>query len=133
MSPDLARFGDVPGVLENHRMKDDKPLRNLSVPTDSCESRGQQVNKAAPDSPDRSVVSSCRNERQVFPTGIPLLVILDAPTEVRYIVGVQPVSVDLLDTPVLPHGSATRQIPRGPLAVPLCGLIFICCHCLLPP
>ena len=61
----------------------------MAVP-DSCEFRGQRMNKAAPDSSTWCIVSPHGNERQDFPPDLPLLVVLDAPTEVRSIVGFHP-------------------------------------------
>ena len=47
------------------------------------------------------------------------------PNEVRSIVGYHPVSVRLLDPPLLPCGYITRQIPHNPLVV-LCRVHLLC-------
>ena len=105
------------GALEGHRLEDDEPLRVPAALPDSRKFRGQRLDKAAPDPPARLVVPPSGHHCERSPSGLLFLVGLDLPTEVRSIVGVHQVSLDLLGPPILPRGYVPRQIPCGPLPV----------------
>ena len=92
----LAGFGHILGALEDHYLKYDESLSVPAALMESCEFRGQHANEAVPDFTARRVVPPCGHDRQVFPPCLPLLVVCNTPTEVRSIVGVHPVFVDLL-------------------------------------
>ena len=85
MSPDLTGLGDVSGALEGRRLEYDKPIRVPAALPDSCEFRGQRIDKAAPNSPSWRVIPHRGHDRQGSPEGLPRLVIFDPPTEVRSI------------------------------------------------
>ena len=84
--PYLAGFFHVPGALEDPHLKNNEPLYIPAALPDSCEFRGQSVNKTAPDSPTWRVVPLCGHDGQIFPPYLPVLVVCNAPTEVRFIV-----------------------------------------------
>ena len=125
---DLAQLGDVPGALQGHHLKDNEPLPVTVALPDSCYFRGQRVEKSAPESPARRVIPPRGHDLQGFPTGMSRLVVLDPPTEVRSIVGLHPVSINLFDPQILPNGNVPRQISCIPLTVPhLVPLLFSPC------
>ena len=121
---DLARLVDVSGALEVHRLEDYEPLRVPVVLPDSRELRGKFLDKVVPNLPARRVIFPSGHYHKRSPSSLTFLVDLDPPTEVRSIVGVHPVSVDLHDPPVLPCGYVPRHIPCSPPPRPLSPLAF---------
>ena len=63
LSPDLAQFFDMPGVLESYCLKDDEPLRVPAVLPYSCEFRGQRVDEVVPEYPAQHVIPPCGHDR----------------------------------------------------------------------
>ena len=103
------------GTLEGHRLEKCEPLHVQAALPNSREFCGQRLDKEAPDPPARRFVSPSKHHLQRSPSGLSFLVGLDPPTEVCSVIGVHPVSIDLLDPPVLPRGCVPRNIFCGPL------------------
>ena len=78
-SLDLTELGDMVVMLEVNRLKDNEPLRVPAALPDSCEFRGQRLDKAAPDYPAWRVIPPRKHCRQGSPAGLPRLVVLDPP------------------------------------------------------
>ena len=111
-------------------MEDNKPLRVPAALPDSREFRSQRLDEAAPDPPARRVVPPSGHHLHRLSSGLSFMVSLDPPTEVRSIVGVHQVSLDLLDPPVLLRGYVPQQIPHKPLPVlRLLWRTLCCCRC----
>ena len=123
--PYLSRLFDVPGALEGRRLKDNEPLRVPAALPDSCEFHVQSVDEVVPNSPFRCIIPPSRYNRQCFPTGLSLHVVLYYPTDMNSMVGVNPFSVDNFDPPVLPRGNVTGHISFSLLAISRCGLLFL--------
>ena len=114
-------------ALEGHQLEEDASLCIPAELPDYCEFCGQHLDESSPESLARRILPPRRHNHQGCPEFLPLLIVLDPPTEVRSIVGVNPFPVYLPDTPVLPHGYAPRQITHGPLPVRRLVCLFPCC------
>ena len=124
-SLDLTELGDMVVMLEGNRLKDNEPLRVPAALPDSCEFHVQSVDEVVPNSPFRCIIPPSRYNRQCFPTGLSLHVVLYYPTDMNSMVGVNPFSVDNFDPPVLPRGNVTGHISFSLLAISRCGLLFL--------
>ena len=122
----------MPGVLQDHQLEDNEPLCILVVLPKLCQFCGQCVHKSASNSATLHVITPCGHDRQRFPSRIPVVVGSHPPTEVQSIVGVYPISINLLDPPVLPRGYVTVKIPQYPLVV-FCVYLLLRSRCFRCP
>ena len=95
---DCLGCGDMMGSLQDHCMKDNEPLQVLlSVPY-PLQLPPQRLDKPTPDFTTRGVIATQWHDREVTPPCLPRRVVADASVQMRARIGMNPVSVDLLET-----------------------------------
>ena len=89
---------DMSGLLHDHRLKDDKPLRFPQSVPHPLELHPQRPNEPAPNSPTWRVIAPRWHGRKVTPPLLPRRVVTDASVQMCAWIGMNPVSIDLPET-----------------------------------
>ena len=85
--PDCVGCGDMTGLLQDHRLKDDEPLRVPQSVPHPVQLFHQGHHKASPDLPTWRVVAQGGNYREVTPPPLPNLIVPDTSIKVNARVG----------------------------------------------
>ena len=122
--PYRVGWGDILRSLQDHRLKDDEPLRvPLSVPLPT-HLFNQGPEKATPYISTWRVITTVGNDCEVTLSPLPHLVACDAPVEVIAGVGVHLVPIDLLESEVLRGRGVTQKTGGGRPPPPVCARVF---------
>ena len=95
---DRLGCGDTMGSLQDHRLKDDEPLRVPPSFPHPLQLLPQRPDKPTPDFTTWRVIAPRWHDRKVMPPRLPRRVVADASVQMRASIGMNPLSVDLPDT-----------------------------------
>ena len=114
---DCVGCGDMMGLLQDHRLKENEPLRVPQSVPHPTQLLHQVHHKASPNITTWHVVPPEGNDRKVTLLPHSSLIITNASMKVSAKVGVNPVPIDLLESEVFRGEGVAQQIFPPPLPV----------------